>query len=126
MIELLNSAKLTIIGGICETLCYYKKVSCKAPRPNMNQHYVPYFYLKNFSFNKESIYVFDKLTRKQFTASLKNVASSQDFYNFEAGNIDLETSLSKVESEIAPILQRLINCDIITMKGITYMMNWST
>jgi len=84
----------------------------------MNQHYVPYFYLKNFSFNKESIYVFDKLTRKQFTASLKNVASSQDFYNFEAGNIDLETSLSKVESEIAPILQRLINCDIINTEGI--------
>lgn len=84
----------------------------------MNQHYVPYFYLKNFSFNKESIYVFDKLTRKQFTGSLKNVASGQDFYNLEVGNYNLETNLSKVESGIAPILQRLLSHDNIKTEAI--------
>ena len=48
----------------------------------INQHYVPQSYLKNFSFNRSQIFVFDKLRQHSFTSNVRNVASERAFYDF--------------------------------------------
>lgn len=48
----------------------------------INQHYVPQSYLKNFSFNRSQIFVFDKFKQRSFTSNVRNVASERAFYDF--------------------------------------------
>ena len=48
----------------------------------INQHYVPQSYLKNFSFNRSQLFVFDKFRQCSFTSNVRNVASERAFYDF--------------------------------------------
>lgn len=45
------------------------------------QHYVPQFYLRNFSNDNKQIFVFDKFDKKIFSANIKNVGCQRYFYN---------------------------------------------
>ena len=45
------------------------------------QHYVPRFYLSNWANEKGQIWVFDKSLKKSFQANIKDVASSNYFYD---------------------------------------------
>jgi hypothetical protein len=47
----------------------------------IKQHYVPQFHLRRFSRNRESIYVYDKISRKVYEAAIKDVAQERYFYN---------------------------------------------
>jgi len=47
----------------------------------IKQHYVPQFYLKRFSCNGESVFVYDKLERKTYEANIRSVAQERYFYN---------------------------------------------
>ena len=55
-------------------------------KPKKNQHYVPQSYLKNFILNpnknEKQIFVFDKVTQRKFTNSIKNIAYEKYFYDF--------------------------------------------
>lgn len=49
-----------------------------------NQHYVPEFYLKNWTIEgKNQIYVYDKKTKKSFLTNVNNVASERYFYDID-------------------------------------------
>lgn len=77
-----------------------------------NQHYVPQFLLRNFTYRKHQIHVFDKKTDKQFSSHTKNVASENGFYNFSIDRsgtkYTLETSLSKLEARATTIINSVI------------------
>jgi hypothetical protein len=46
-----------------------------------NQHYVPQFYLRNFSPDGARIHVYDKVTGKHFFTNIRNVAGENYFYD---------------------------------------------
>ena len=53
-----------------------------------NQHYVPEFYLKNWTIEgKNQIYVYDKKTKKSFLTNVNNVASERYFYDIDFSGI---------------------------------------
>ena len=70
-------------------------------------HYVPRFYLKNFSIlgNEKSVWCFDKASRKKFKICIANIGCEKGFYNQET-----ELFLSHVESKASPVLKKLIEC----------------
>ena len=51
-------------------------------KDNINQHYVPQYYLKNFS-NNGHIHIYDLKEKKSFTNSISNVAFKKKFYNVD-------------------------------------------
>ena len=78
------------------------------------QHYIPKFYLKNFSIKEgknPKIYVYDLKNNKIFLSSINKIAQENSFYNIDISNnyiVSIEDSLAKIESEIAPSLNKLI------------------
>ena len=46
----------------------------------MKQHYIPRCFLRRFSDNDRSIYAYDKLNSKSYTASLMSVCCKDDMY----------------------------------------------
>jgi hypothetical protein len=78
-------------------------------------HYVPKFYLKNFSTENSRLWVWDKHTDHVFASSARNLACETDFYllddKYWLGNFDpleMEKQFSEVESLAAEILSGLI------------------
>jgi hypothetical protein len=51
-------------------------------KDNKNQHFVPQYYLKNFSVN-ENINIYDLKEKKSFTNSIKSTAYKKFFYNVD-------------------------------------------
>lgn len=81
------------------------------------QHYVPKFLLRNFGIGKkDQIYVFDKQKLKAFPSNVKNIASESRFYDFQNGadTYSLEPTLSKLESNATPIVNRLLKCELLS------------
>jgi hypothetical protein len=72
------------------------------------QHYVPRFYLKNFTSADNKVFVFDKTTDKIFQTVVENIACENYFY--DSDNLEsefpeeqyLEKFYSSIESEFAP------------------------
>lgn len=73
----------------------------------MNQHYVPEFYLKNFSQNRKRIFVYDKVLQKSFSSSISSIASQQSFYN-NSNNQSIENEIGILESRAGSIFKILI------------------
>ncbi len=85
-----------------------------------NQHYVPQFLLKNFSFNEDSqIYVFDKSKEVVFETHIRNVAAENGFYNFKSDGttFSIEHDLSNLETASAQILEKIIKQE--SLSGMT-------
>lgn len=78
-------------------------------------HFVPQFYMNNFSLDKSKVWVWDKSGDRIFVSSSKNLAAETNFYllseiNFD-GEIDayeMERQFSIVESDTSKILTLLI------------------
>ena len=68
-------------------------------------HYVPKFYLRNFSIPEidNVIWCFDKVTSKTFAADIRNIGCAKDFYDE-----DSEKYLSNFESQINPVCKKLV------------------
>lgn len=82
-----------------------------------NQHYVPQFYLRNFSNNKngKTLSIYDVNTGFYFDqAGIKTQVSEKYFYG-EDGKI--EDALSKVESIVSPTIKKIIETKIIPNKS---------
>ena len=73
----------------------------------VNQHYVPEFYLKNFSQNGKQIFVYDKVIKKSFSSGISSVASQQSFYN-NSKNKSIEDEIADMESKTGSVLKKLI------------------
>lgn len=85
------------------------------------QHYVPQFYLRNFGKGKKhKLYVFDKQNNKVFSAQPNNVLYENQFYDFKMKyqNYDcifsIEETLSKLECDTKPILDKMLKEDGIS------------
>ncbi|MFN3755467.1 MAG: DUF4238 domain-containing protein [Flavobacterium sp.] len=75
-------------------------------KENINQHYIPQYYLKNFS-NNGHIFVYDIKNKKHFTNSISNVAYKKNFYNVDTKYFN---NLIENESfEDDDFIDRLIN-----------------
>jgi hypothetical protein len=75
------------------------------------QHYVPQFLLERFGQETSGdIHVFNKQTGKSFTTGASRIAAEWDLYDFEFKGVpmSLEKSLSKLESEAAWSIKKLL------------------
>ena len=72
-------------------------------------HYVPQFIMKNFSFKKNNLFVFDKQNEKIFPSTVKNTAHENYFYqDVHEYDVETELKLSLIEGECAPIIKRIL------------------
>lgn len=70
------------------------------------QHYVPRFYLENFSKDSQ-LWVFDKLNENKFKTAIDNIACENYFYDHQilnevTGEQFIEKTLSSIEGMLAP------------------------
>ena len=72
----------------------------------VKQHYVPQFYLRNFSMDKTSIYCFDKVNVRSYSQSIKNVAQKKYFY--ELDSLYLEDDFASLESEVSKYINIIV------------------
>jgi hypothetical protein len=86
------------------------------------QHYVPRFYLRNFSKKDGKQYIvncFDKIESKQFVENVDQIASEKYFYDIDRETEQLvEKELSKNEEELNCVYNKLIS------KKSLYCLNW--
>lgn len=79
--------------------------------PRQNQHYVPRCLLRPFASNKsEQIHVLDKSDGREFVTSIGNIAAEIGFNDFvvEGQRKSIETFLSRMESDVATLLQAVV------------------
>lgn len=78
------------------------------------QHFVPRFYLENFTDHKGNIYAFDIIKCESFSATTENIAHQKYFYDYEP--LDqfigreqvIEKALARSEAEQAVMLRKLV------------------
>jgi hypothetical protein len=75
-------------------------------KDNINQHYVPQYYLKNFS-NNGHIHIYDLKEKKSFTNSISNVAFKKKFYNVDPNFFNKIIENEEFEEE--DFIDKLIN-----------------
>jgi len=99
------------IDNKVKLLLIIEYIYIKMSNNTKKQHFVPQFILKNFVTENNSIWIFDKKSGKSFSSAIRDSASEKYFYQFGAKNqgIDLEEDISKLESDCAPIIQKIIN-----------------
>lgn len=78
------------------------------------QHYVPKFYLKNFTHNDKKLFALDKFSRAIFPTNVEDIANERYFYNIPPGYIDeekmqiVEDDLSRIEAKFAEAFDRFL------------------
>lgn len=72
----------------------------------IKQHYVPQFYLKNFSVDKKSINCFDKVNIKAYSQSIRNVAQEKHFYELES--LYLEDDFASLEKDVSYYINNIV------------------
>jgi hypothetical protein len=79
------------------------------------QHYVPRFYLKNFSFKKEKghlVNCFDKVLLKKFTVDIRKIGCEKQFYDtsFDTEQV-IEKRLGQHESKFNVVCDKIIKTE---------------
>jgi hypothetical protein len=78
------------------------------------QHFVPQFYLENFTDSKKRIYAFDVVKCECFITTTENIAHQKYFYDYEpldqfmGRDQTIEKALANSESESATMLRKLV------------------
>lgn len=74
------------------------------------EHYVPQFYLRNFSIknNGKNVFCFDKTNLKKFISSIENIACEKYFYDFPIGDKTVEEKLADVEAIFSSAYEKLV------------------
>lgn len=83
------------------------------------QHTVPRFLLDNFGFGKKNkkrkLHVFDKEQNNTFIQSVYDATTKNSFYNlYGDSEKSLEGILSKIESDVSPIIKKIIKLGTIS------------
>lgn len=78
------------------------------------QHFVPRFYLENFTDVKGKIFVFDIQNSEAFGTIVDNIAHKKYFYDYQpldevTGEQTIEKALSQFEGEAAQVLRRTVD-----------------
>ena len=94
------------------------EINCQVKRNPLNEpklhHYVPRFYLNNFCDSSSRLWVWDKISRKVYPSSPKNVAAGTHFYRipeFIGSDVDplfLEKDLAALEARTAAIFEEVM------------------
>ncbi|HNW82999.1 MAG TPA: DUF4238 domain-containing protein, partial [bacterium] len=82
-----------------------------------NQHYIPKFYLRNFSYNgnKKQIGIFNTNNGFYFDrATLKDQASKDFFYGYDG---KIEGDLSKIEHYVSSAIREVVENRVLPRKG---------
>lgn len=81
----------------------------------VNHHFIPQFYLRNFSAGcdrrKAKVFTFDQSTLKTFETLVRNVGSRRNFFRIDAEGFNpnhVEDGMAEIEGEIAPLLEEVI------------------
>ncbi|MGF1735364.1 DUF4238 domain-containing protein [Photobacterium satsumensis] len=93
------------------------KVTKNTPK---KQHYVPQFLLRNFSIEgKEQLFTYDKQREICFSASIRDSASENGFYNItrSGDKLTFEHKLSKLETISSDVITKI--CDQETVEFLT-------
>lgn len=82
-----------------------------------NQHYIPKFYLKNFSFenNKKQLGIYNLKSSFYFQKSKLKTQGSKNFFYGKDGEI--EDSLSEIEGIYANLIHEILNSKKLPFKG---------
>ncbi|GGL64140.1 DUF4238 domain-containing protein [Halocalculus aciditolerans] len=70
-----------------------------------NQHYVPRFYLRNFSDDSQNIWLYNMQANREFTEPISRVCARDYFYSDET---DVEKEIGSIESELSKGLGELL------------------
>lgn len=84
--------------------------SNRPPGLPKRQHYVPQLLLRGFTVpGTQQVCVFDKSNDRVFRTAIGNVAAEGGFYDFRVteGLLTLEPALMRLESDVAPLLDRI-------------------
>lgn len=80
-----------------------------------NHHFIPQFYLRNFSVGgdkrKAKVFCYDQSTRKSFETLVRNVGSRRHFFRIDVKGFDpnhIEDGMAEIESEISGHLAEAI------------------
>ncbi len=78
------------------------------------QHYVPRFYLKNFSKKKGSKYItqcYSKQDGKVFSVNITKICQENGFYDVKTDDylFSIEENLAEFESKVAPVYKKLVD-----------------
>ncbi len=94
----------------------------------MIQHYVPRFYLRQFSNRRGENYLincFDKSVPRKFLTNIRNIACEKHFYDLERDyEQDVEKAFSRIEGKFARVYRKLIekqNVDVLSADEIVTM-----
>lgn len=82
-------------------------------------HYISQFFLKNFSPNRSTLWVFDRVKKEIRYQDIKKIASQNKLYSYKkkgGEEKNLEDLLCKVEDLSKPIIDKLISKSEITMQ----------
>ena len=90
------------------------------------QHYVPQFLLRNFAVGKKQrakLWVLDKKHASIFDASVRDIAHENLFYEYhgEAGSIEFESVLEKLDSKAADIIHGITSTARIPRSGADFI-----
>jgi hypothetical protein len=82
-----------------------------------NQHYIPKFYLRNFSFhgNKKQLGVYNLFNKKYIQRSKLKTQGSKNFFYGHDGII--EDRLADIEGELASIIKNVVDNSTVPNKG---------
>lgn len=83
-------------------------------------HYLPQFYLRNFTDNKGLLWVFDRGTNEYRQQHPVNTALQNDYYTFrdkdEQKHAEIEELFSSIEGKAKPVIDKLDRGNIITLE----------
>lgn len=86
------------------------------PNQPKRHHYIPQFFLKNFSENEENLWVFDRVKKEYRNQGTKKIASENKFYTYisKGKEENLEGVFSQIEGLAKPIIDKIANKEKIT------------
>lgn len=81
------------------------------------QHYVPQFLLRNFGNGKKNqVWVYDKSSNRSFPSNTKNIASENQFYDFDYQGqpLTIESWLSELEGHAKSVINTILEADSLS------------
>lgn len=91
------------------------------------QHYIPKFYLKDFTDNQGALWVYEKFKPLRKSTPKREAQRPDDYTHDEDGERDetAEDMFKKVESQVAPIIIKLANPHyVLTPKTVGNLMRY--
>ncbi len=87
----------------------------KSQKSHVRQHYIPQFILKNFSYDKDKVFFFEKGEDEYSTIFVSDIFMEKYLYSKEEGQLEIEESLARFEADVAPIFKKINTEDEISL-----------